>query len=472
MTLSVFVMACHVHAGIIRRAAQHMFAHVQALRQQLKPGEAVAVRAHALELYNEELRDLSSKAALAMAAATAAAAGGDEPCAAGHWDGGGGSGGGSGSGGSTATSGGVRISERPCGNGRCTPEVRARTTWHAGLRHQGCWDRADASLPQRQRACCSCCPSSHACVYMHVFMNMIMQVVGVHTVEVGDVDGLLAFFSAAFANRAVAATRMNDRSSRSHAIYTVLLSRTLVDVSQGGDKVCARAACGPDACARAFHRACTRVRKHARTHPRTHAPTHTRSQVRTTCVDSRFHFVDLAGSERVKRSGVTGVAFREAVHINSGLLALGNVIVALSGGSGGGGGASSTAAAAAAAPDGAAANDAAAAPPCEPPAAGRPATGASSSGGGGGGGRPGRASPSKAPKHIPYRSAWLGRALLRCASAMPKRWPGDAPTHAMPHRASRTAPQGLQAHPAAAGQPGRQRAHGAGRVRLRVRGRL
>lgn len=48
-------------------------------------------------------------------------------------------------------------------------------------------------------------------------------------------------------------------------------------------------------------------------------------------VESRFNLVDLAGSERVKRSGVTGAAFKEAVHINSGLLALGNVIVALSG---------------------------------------------------------------------------------------------------------------------------------------------
>lgn len=55
-------------------------------------------------------------------------------------------------------------------------------------------------------------------------------------------------------------------------------------------------------------------------------------QVRTERVESRFNLVDLAGSERVKRSGVTGAAFKEAVHINGGLLALGNVIVALSGG--------------------------------------------------------------------------------------------------------------------------------------------
>ena len=36
-----------------------------------------------------------------------------------------------------------------------------------------------------------------------------------------------------------------------------------------------------------------------------------------------------AGSERVKRSGAKGATFREATNINSGLLALGNVICAL-----------------------------------------------------------------------------------------------------------------------------------------------
>ncbi len=55
-------------------------------------------------------------------------------------------------------------------------------------------------------------------------------------------------------------------------------------------------------------------------------------QVLTTRIDSRLHLVDLAGSERIKRSGATGTALREAAHINGGLLALGNVIVALTGG--------------------------------------------------------------------------------------------------------------------------------------------
>jgi hypothetical protein len=41
-------------------------------------------------------------------------------------------------------------------------------------------------------------------------------------------------------------------------------------------------------------------------------------------------FVDLAGSERLKKTGATGERFKEGVSINSGLLALSKVIMALS----------------------------------------------------------------------------------------------------------------------------------------------
>ena len=43
----------------------------------------------------------------------------------------------------------------------------------------------------------------------------------------------------------------------------------------------------------------------------------------------KFHFVDLAGSERFGQTGNEGERFKESIHINSGLLALGNVINAL-----------------------------------------------------------------------------------------------------------------------------------------------
>ncbi|KAJ3512103.1 hypothetical protein NLJ89_g3722 [Agrocybe chaxingu] len=44
---------------------------------------------------------------------------------------------------------------------------------------------------------------------------------------------------------------------------------------------------------------------------------------------SKFHFVDLAGSERLKRTAAAGERIKEGISINSGLLALGNVISAL-----------------------------------------------------------------------------------------------------------------------------------------------
>lgn len=49
---------------------------------------------------------------------------------------------------------------------------------------------------------------------------------------------------------------------------------------------------------------------------------------------SKIHFVDLAGSERLKRTNAVGERAKESISINSGLLALGSVIAALSDDSG------------------------------------------------------------------------------------------------------------------------------------------
>lgn len=46
---------------------------------------------------------------------------------------------------------------------------------------------------------------------------------------------------------------------------------------------------------------------------------------------AKLNFVDLAGSERLKRTGATGERAKEGISINCGLLALGNVISALTG---------------------------------------------------------------------------------------------------------------------------------------------
>ncbi|KAG5859615.1 kinesin motor domain-containing protein [Encephalitozoon hellem] len=54
-----------------------------------------------------------------------------------------------------------------------------------------------------------------------------------------------------------------------------------------------------------------------------------RREVNGSFVTSKFSFVDLAGSERLKRTLCAGDRAREGISINSGLLALGNVISAL-----------------------------------------------------------------------------------------------------------------------------------------------
>lgn len=52
-------------------------------------------------------------------------------------------------------------------------------------------------------------------------------------------------------------------------------------------------------------------------------------QLEQSVIHSKFHFVDLAGSERLKKTNAKGDRAREGISINSGLLALGNVISAL-----------------------------------------------------------------------------------------------------------------------------------------------
>ncbi|KAK7320029.1 hypothetical protein RJT34_04758 [Clitoria ternatea] len=83
-----------------------------------------------------------------------------------------------------------------------------------------------------------------------------------------------------FKNRAVGATAMNERSSRSHSVVSIHVRGK--DLKSGSSLV------------------------------------------------GNLHLVDLAGSERVDRSEVTGERLREAQHINKSLSALGDVIFSLS----------------------------------------------------------------------------------------------------------------------------------------------
>jgi hypothetical protein len=167
-----------------------------------------------------------------------------------------------------------------------------------------------------------------------------LQVVGIREAVVNSAEELTHFLQQCYENRSVSATKLNDRSSRSHAIYTITIRVTSTDVTQGPNGAAkvrppARPPLlrpSPSRSSLRVHATCssptaaTTTRHHPRapTCPNTHTP-----QVQTMEFESKLHLVDLAGSERVKRSGVTGKELKEASHINGGLLALGNVICAL-----------------------------------------------------------------------------------------------------------------------------------------------
>ncbi|XP_072815307.1 kinesin-like protein KIF27 isoform X3 [Vicugna pacos] len=91
------------------------------------------------------------------------------------------------------------------------------------------------------------------------------------------------------AARHTGTTQMNEHSSRSHAIFTISVCQVKKNIEAAED---------------------------GSWYSRRH-------------IVSKFHFVDLAGSERVTKTGNTGERFKESIQINSGLLALGNVISAL-----------------------------------------------------------------------------------------------------------------------------------------------
>lgn len=82
--------------------------------------------------------------------------------------------------------------------------------------------------------------------------------------------------------RQVAATQMNERSSRSHSCFTIKIASKLTQIIAGVQK--------------------------------------------ETCMNAKINLVDLAGSERASKTGATGDRLKEGAAINKSLSALGNVI--------------------------------------------------------------------------------------------------------------------------------------------------
>ncbi|KFO88157.1 Kinesin-like KIF7, partial [Buceros rhinoceros silvestris] len=116
---------------------------------------------------------------------------------------------------------------------------------------------------------------------------------GVKESEVEGLDEVLSLLEMGNTAKHTGATHINRQSSRSHTIFTVTMEQ---------------------------RRGAGRLSLH---HPPISIPASGQVLV------SKFHFVDLAGSERIVKTGNTGERLKESIQINSGLLALGNVISAL-----------------------------------------------------------------------------------------------------------------------------------------------
>ncbi|PON91611.1 Kinesin-like protein [Trema orientale] len=121
-------------------------------------------------------------------------------------------------------------------------------------------------------------------------VNGGITLAGVTEAEVRTKEEMASYLTRGSLSRATGSTNMNSQSSRSHAIFTITMEqKKIVNCSNGtpnddiGDEI----------------------------------------------LCAKLHLVDLAGSERAKRTGADGMRFKEGIHINKGLLALGNVISAL-----------------------------------------------------------------------------------------------------------------------------------------------
>ncbi|PRQ21211.1 putative plus-end-directed kinesin ATPase [Rosa chinensis] len=113
---------------------------------------------------------------------------------------------------------------------------------------------------------------------------------GVTEPEVRTKEDMGSYLARGSLARATGSTNMNSQSSRSHAIFTITMEQKKISHSLNGAN---------------------------------------NDDIGDDILCAKLHLVDLAGSERAKRTGADGMRLKEGIHINKGLLALGNVISAL-----------------------------------------------------------------------------------------------------------------------------------------------
>lgn len=135
------------------------------------------------------------------------------------------------------------------------------------------------------------------------------EVIGATMHKVDSADQALLCLTSGMCRRVTGSTAMNETSSRSHAILSLVVEQSIileVDPMQQSTTITSSN--------------CTDEEENSQIQD---SEQHVQSKV------SRFNFVDLAGSERQKRTQATGQRLKEGIDINKGLLVLGNVISAL-----------------------------------------------------------------------------------------------------------------------------------------------
>ncbi|GLI68849.1 hypothetical protein VaNZ11_013393, partial [Volvox africanus] len=144
-------------------------------------------------------------------------------------------------------------------------------------------------------------------------------------------EDLLELLERGMALRATSSTCVNEQSSRSHAILTIIIEQHLYSNSSSQQHINSDR-CSQSTLGRSPECSVGGLGSHDNMSHDGHSGGGSGGgavavEIRT----AKLHLVDLAGSERTKqlRTSMNGTRFRETVNINQGLLALGNVISAL-----------------------------------------------------------------------------------------------------------------------------------------------
>ena len=179
------------------------------------------------------------------------------------------------------------------------------------IKHNECYRAQDIrACPQEDIRDLLVVNGSQQSVHIREVLGGGVCLAGATEKEVPSKDEMAAILEQGTLLRATATTGMNKRSSRSHAIFTITVeqrrqlpaaqARQTGESDEDNDENEATSQASGD------------------------------EEIVDDYLCAKMHLVDLAGSERVKRTKAEGQRLQEGININKGLLALGNVICALS----------------------------------------------------------------------------------------------------------------------------------------------